>query len=127
MRRATFIKLSVFSAAAMTLPSLEGCTERAFNKAIEQPPFLSHLFDVKTIRAAGLSYLEQTPAENKKNKLVDMLIDNDSFTASTEPAVVRSYFEKKIQLDFAGGKTVIADGWVLSVTEARQCALFVLT
>ena len=126
MRRATFIKLSVFTTAAMSLPSLEGCTEKPFNKAVAQPPFLSHLFDVKTIRAAGQSYLKQTPAENKKSKLVNLLIDNASFTASAESVVVRSYFDKKIQQDFAEGKTVIADGWVLSVTEARQCALFEL-
>jgi hypothetical protein len=28
--------------------------------------------------------------------------------------------------DFAHGRTVIVDGWILSVTEARQCALFSL-
>jgi hypothetical protein len=28
--------------------------------------------------------------------------------------------------DFAAGRTVVVDGWVLSVTEARQCALFSL-
>jgi hypothetical protein len=28
--------------------------------------------------------------------------------------------------DFADGHTVLVDGWVLSVTEARQCALFSL-
>jgi hypothetical protein len=28
--------------------------------------------------------------------------------------------------DFASGRTVVVDGWVLAVTEARQCALFSL-
>jgi hypothetical protein len=31
-----------------------------------------------------------------------------------------------IQRDFAEGRTVLLDGWVLSVTEARQCALYSL-
>jgi hypothetical protein len=127
MRRGTFIRLSVFSAAALTLPSLEGCSEKLLNKAVTEPPFLSHLFDSKTIRLAGQSYLKQTPAENKKSKLVNLLMDNAPFTESTEAAIVRSYFDKKVQQDFAGGKTVIADGWILSITEARQCALFELT
>jgi hypothetical protein len=33
----------------------------------------------------------------------------------------------QIQADFAADRTVMLDGWVLSVTEARQCALFSLT
>ena len=127
MRRETFIRLSVFSAAALALPSLEGCTEKLLNKAVTQPPFLSHLFDAKTIRAAGQSYLKQTPDENKKSRLVNLLLDNVTFNESADAADVRSYFDKKIQQDFAEGKTVFADGWVLSVTEARQCALFDLT
>ncbi|MFL5613010.1 MAG: twin-arginine translocation signal domain-containing protein [Gemmatimonadaceae bacterium] len=28
-----------------------------------------------------------------------------------------------VQDDFAHGRTVVLDGWILSVTEARQCAL----
>ena len=28
--------------------------------------------------------------------------------------------------DFAHGRTVVIEGWVLAVTEARQCALFSL-
>ena len=127
MRRGTFIKLSVFGAAAMSLPSLEGCKEKLFNKALAQPPFLSRLFDEHTIRLAGQSYLKQTPAENKKSKLVNLLMNMTPLAESSEAPLVRSYFEKKIQEDFAVGKTVIADGWILSVTEARQCALFELT
>jgi len=33
---------------------------------------------------------------------------------------------EQVQLDFARGRTVMLNGWVLSVTEARQCALFSL-
>ena len=31
-----------------------------------------------------------------------------------------------VNTDFNDGKTVVVDGWILSVTEARQCALFAL-
>jgi hypothetical protein len=31
-----------------------------------------------------------------------------------------------IRDDFAAGRTVLVDGWVLSVTEARQAALYSL-
>jgi hypothetical protein len=31
---------------------------------------------------------------------------------------------KQVRADFAEGHTVIVDGWLLSTTEARQCALY---
>ena len=31
-----------------------------------------------------------------------------------------------VRRDFETGRTVLVNGWVLSVTEARQCALFSL-
>jgi len=30
----------------------------------------------------------------------------------------------QIRDDFGAGRTVVVDGWLLSVTEARQCALY---
>jgi hypothetical protein len=35
--------------------------------------------------------------------------------------------DKKKKEDFAKSNTVIVKGWVLSRTEARQCALYTLT
>jgi hypothetical protein len=34
--------------------------------------------------------------------------------------------DRQVTDDFAAGRTAVVDGWVLSVTEARQCALFSL-
>jgi len=34
-----------------------------------------------------------------------------------------SHLEESIKNDFETGNTVIVDGWILSRTEARQCAL----
>jgi hypothetical protein len=35
--------------------------------------------------------------------------------------------DQQIKNDFITGNMVMVDGWILSVTEARQCALFSLT
>jgi hypothetical protein len=35
--------------------------------------------------------------------------------------------EEQIRDDFAAGRTVVVNGWVLSETEARQCALYSLS
>jgi len=31
-----------------------------------------------------------------------------------------------VKQDFGNGKIAVVDGWILSVTEARQCALYSL-
>jgi hypothetical protein len=35
--------------------------------------------------------------------------------------------ENKIKEEFSAYKTIIVSGWIISPTEARQCALFSLT
>jgi len=34
--------------------------------------------------------------------------------------------EERVRADFAAGRVVVVRGWILSVTEARECALFSL-
>jgi hypothetical protein len=55
-------------------------------------------------------------------KNIDQRIDE-----STDSNLVNSVLEKKVRQDFQENKTVVVDGWILSVTEARQCALFSLS
>jgi len=56
-----------------------------------------------------------------------MDINGNPIDESADSALVASQLAKKIQQDFQQDKTVVVDGWVLSRTEARQCALFSLT
>jgi hypothetical protein len=126
MRRRKFIQISAYGAAAVSISLLDGCTQKPINPAIAQPQFLSHIFDKKTMLETGQAYLKQVPSENNKNKLADLLLKNSAITEGSDPSFARSFFDKKIHDDFAKAKTVIVKGWVLSVTEARQCALFSL-
>jgi hypothetical protein len=126
MKRSTFIKLSAYGAVAASVPLLNACNEKQINAAIAQPQFLSHIFDVKTMLATGQAYLKQASDENSKNKLNNLITDNTSVTSSTDAKTVYTALDKKVQQDFANGKTAIVDGWILSVTEARQCALYTL-
>jgi len=126
MKRSVFIKLSTFSAVAVNVPWLNACNEKPINAAIAQPQFLSHIFDAKTMLATGQDYLKQTPDENSKNKLADLLITNSSVTSSSDIKTIHSYFDNRVKQDFGNGKIAVVDGWILSVTEARQCALYSL-
>jgi ABC-type oligopeptide transport system substrate-binding subunit len=99
MKRRKFILLSVAAAGAAALPA--GCAP-----GHAMPEMLSLLADKATLRQVGAAYLEQHPEE--KNRLQSLLSTAD------------------VQNDFVKGNIVVIKGWVLSVTEARQCALLSL-
>ena len=123
MKRRDFIQLSAFATATISLPLLQSCSLPAGENAISQPVFLSRLFDENTINEAGKAYLLKTPSENDDNKLVKLLADNSSVVNSTDEKAIHQYLDEKIKHDFETGETVLVKGWVLAVTEARQCAL----
>src|SRR3954463_5378237 len=125
MKRRDFIQLSAFAGAAISFPSLQSCST-GNEHAMSQPVFLSRLFDENTIRDAGKAYLQKTPSEKDDDKLVQLLADNSSIAKSSDEKAIQRYLDEKIKRDFETGKTVLVKGWVLAVTEARQCALFSL-
>jgi len=125
MRRRNFIQLSALAVGAFTVPFIQSCTAKAFNVAATQPLFLSHIFDAKTMKDVGLAYTKQVPAESSKNKLAGLLADS-SITETTDPNTVHTFYDKKTRDDFAALNTVVVNGWILAVTEARQCALYSL-
>jgi hypothetical protein len=82
------------------------------------------------VREIGASYREKFNKENHEKQLINILLTDSTNTVvpvTSEEAVINSLLEQKIQKDFETGNTVIIKGWILSVTEARQCALFSLT
>lgn len=125
MKRRDFIHLSAFTAAAISFPLLDSCNQSDEN-TIAKPLFLSRLFDEKTISDAGEAYVKKAPAENDKNKLIQLISDNSPIAKSTDKNAIHNYLDRKVKQDFATGKTVLVKGWILSVTEARQCALYSL-
>ncbi|MEJ0101393.1 MAG: hypothetical protein WDO19_02050 [Bacteroidota bacterium] len=126
MKRRDFIQLSAFAAAAISFPLLHSCSPPAGEDILSQPVFLSRLFDKNTIREAGKAYIQKTPAENNDDKLIQLLSGNSSITGSTDETAIHRYLDQKVKQDFEAGNTILVKGWVLSVTEARQCALFSL-
>jgi len=123
MKRRNFIQLSAFTAAAISFPLLHSCRSAVNENAISQPGFLSRLFDKETIKEVGKSYLQKSPQENSEDKLVQLLANNSN---TTDEKAIHEYLDKTIRNDFETGNTITVKGWVLAITEARQCALFSL-
>jgi hypothetical protein len=78
----------------------------------------------------GRHYLDQCPAEADSNKLVDTLLGEAGSKQHGEaPSAgdLLTFFQEKLAEDFDQGNTVMIGGWVLSKTEARLCALMVIS
>lgn len=122
MERRTFVRLSAYTAIALTLPFADSCTLGSKDKAIAQPLFFSHLVDIKTIKEVGIAYRKFTPTENNKTTLTDLLLGSNN--TMTDKKSIQALLDSHVEQDFKTGKIVTVKGWVLSITEARQCALY---
>lgn len=130
MKRRKFVALSAMSAASLALSFLN-CTNAnpELEKVLSAPVVLSHLCDSKTITEIGKAYGTKMPGEYTIQKIEGLLIRNaegKNISAKISSTNILSFINKKIHSDFESGKTIILNGWVLSVTEAQQSALFAL-
>lgn len=124
MKRKKFIYyLSIGSALAIVTPTLY-CRNR--DKTLGQPRFLSSICDTKTLGEIGAAYLKKFPAEKKEDQLTSLLLTDSIGHSIPKKEDLPLLLDQKITEDFKTGKTVVISGWVLSLTEARQCALFSL-
>ena len=98
MKRRRFILLSLTAAGAIGLP---GC-----RPGHDAPEMLSSICDQKTLHAIGKAYLQEHPAG--RDELQKLIVNSN------------------VQDDFQKGNIIVVKGWVLSATEARQCALLTL-
>jgi len=119
MERRVFVRLSAFTALALTVPFAEACAHK--NDPLTLPLLFSHFADKKTITQTGLAYRKMFANENSQSALGEALSAN---VPTMDPDALQSALEKQVKQDFVAGKIVTVDGWILSVTEARQCALF---
>ena len=129
MKRSTFIYYSLVGTAVIAVPSL-GCNSKDSSKVLRQPAFLSHICDEKTLREIGKSYKYQFPSQTTQEQLSTVLLtDNNGkvISKNSDNALIVSLLNKKIENDFQSGRTVVVNGWILSQTEAQQCALFSLS
>jgi hypothetical protein len=113
--------------AAGTLASLAGGKAFALpvvqNTTSLEPTELLGMLGPQVVRLIGVSYRTAAPHESTTTALRTALLKD--LIGSTRESVTRSLTQRVLD-DFAAGRTVIVSGWLLAVTEARQCALFSL-
>jgi len=119
MERRTFIQLSAYTALALTLPFAESCSSK--NSPMDLPLLFSKIVDKKMLTEAGLAYRKAHQDEDSQAILSQKL--SRGMPTLDADALSRA-LNFQVKQEFKAGTTVTVSGWVMSVTEARQCALF---
>jgi hypothetical protein len=89
---------------------------------------LSLVGDLDSARHVGRAYLENAPlAAGRDSLLAELFPRLEPATGDRTAAAWRNSFSAACRQDFAQGRTLRVDGWVLSQTEVRLCALATLT
>ena len=126
MERRSFFKLSAITALTLfNLPFLESCRNDSKKMAVALPLLFSHMVDIKAVKEAGAAYRKINPAEDDRSKLSGLLLGEHQ-QQKLNKNEIQTLLDKQVTSDFKTGNIVVADGWVMSRTEARQCALFSL-
>jgi hypothetical protein len=125
MKRRTFIITASSVAVALPVTYYVAKQKNQPNPLIT-PDLLGRFCDEKTLYAIGTSYRTLVPDENDKQKLMDLVLTdaNGKKIKTSDRAGIEEMVNKKVHEDFVTHNTMIIKGWVISKTEARQCALF---
>jgi hypothetical protein len=121
MDRRTFLGLT--SAATIGVATL-GCKAAAgFDERSLATPDILYVLGGGAVRTIGARYRSMAGSERTVASLRDAILDSRPLIARLAGAA-KPTLSDLIRDDFTHGRTVVVDGWILSVTEARQCALY---
>ncbi len=128
MKRKTFIITASIAAVGLPLAYYIKKQKNQVNP-LTTPYLLGRFCDKKELKDIGDVYIKLVPEENNRQKLSDLILlgNNGTVLKSTDKIVIAELIDKKIHDEFTGSNTIVVNGWVVSKTEARQCALFSLT
>ncbi len=130
MKRSVFIKAVAAIGATIALPVLYNSSRtKGRNSSIYMPGVLGGFCDEIEIHKIGVKYRSLVPAESSKEKLTELLLANRESKRNTSlsNSEIEEVISKNIINEYSVYNTMVINGWVISPTEARQCALFSLT
>ena len=122
--RRRFLQVATAGVLASLTASACATGEAADARELAQPALL-RMLGAQRVRELGVRYRQMVPAENREATLRAALSHGEARGMSF-PWTSRPSMAQQVEDDFANGRTVLVNGWVLSATEARQCALFSL-
>ncbi|HZF73375.1 MAG TPA: hypothetical protein VEZ51_08080 [Gemmatimonadaceae bacterium] len=120
--RRRFLQLATLGIAGVA-DSACGRGDSRGDAALARPQLLAML-GPERVRQLGAHYRAARPSEGSADALRTAISNGHRIRI---PLLGIGSLDDQVRDDFAAGRTVRVDGWVLSVTEARQAALFSLT
>jgi hypothetical protein len=129
MNRRTFLEFSVLAGTTLTAPLLHSKFLDLFTcRPAPYPRVLSHICSDDILTQIGTSYRNLFPEENSTEQLLTLLFRGRSVreVPFLHSALIGDQLDQQVQNDFRDENTIIINGWFLSRTEARQCALLSL-
>lgn len=119
MQRRRF--LQVTAAGTIAAVTTWGCADNPGDARPIAHPALLDMLGAERTREIGTRYRATVPAEQTVGALRAAILSSQR----------RWHWGKSVEAqvhdDFEAGRTVLVGGWVLSTTEARQCALYSLS
>ena len=123
--RRQFLQLTAAGALAGLTSGACANDEAGDTRPVAQPALLGML-GADRVCELGVRYRQMVPEESREAALRGAITDG-GLRGLRFPWTSRPSLAVQVRDDFAEGRTVLVNGWVLSATEARQCALFSLT
>jgi hypothetical protein len=127
--RRAFLAAAALAAAGGGGAAYRLFSDDGFDPDLEQTAEIARLFDeLEPARRIGRVYLSAHPDEADEPALVRLLEAMPGWDRALEasPARLGELARSALARDFERGLTVTVDGWILSRTEARLCALVAL-
>lgn len=123
MERRAFLWTTSLSSISILI-SLNSCTNKKndLKKILSFPITLSYFLDKETIIKIGESFIKYS--QINENHLSELLLkDIDKKNHSNSESIINN-LQQKIKNDFELQRIIELEGWIISQTEAEQCALF---
>jgi len=114
------------SAAAAALFAIMPDILRPREAAAGADPIDTLWSDPANARTVGRRYLQMQPTDVAVDPMMQDVFGDRMARGEIDAESLRTAIAERRLYDFASGDTVIIDGWLLSRTEARLCALSVL-
>ena len=120
MHRRTFLQTA--AAGAIVAAAGAACAEDRPSDDVLATPAITAMFGRRRILQFGEWYREMMPKESDAETLREKIVTGEERRFHF-PWSKGLTIDERVADDFANGRTVLVNGWLLSRTEARQCAL----
>ncbi len=121
MKRRSFVHKVVSTGILSVVPAQWFTSFNSHTHAFTHPELLSILDDPQTVIDIGQAYLTKHPNDQSKQSLLACI---DQKLGFVRIGALKTSIAKQVKADFAQGHTIQLNGWILSQTEAQQCALY---